>query len=416
LSFRGKLQIFVGLFLFGVTIGVSHWLRRLAIAQSTREAEAAATLAAVNQETADRERAQAEELSAKAVAILGAVNAAAHGDLTVVVPVKGEDTLGQLGYAIEELIGSLRKSISTISNSAQMLGEASGELANVGEQLSTTALETSNQAQSAASAAEEVHCTLQSVSTGTDELSAAIREIAKSAAEAARIATKAVEVAGHSNTMVAKLGTSSEEIGAVIKVITAIAQQTNLLALNATIEAARAGEAGKGFAVVANEVKELAKATAKATNDISRMIDTIQADTTGAVSTIGEISHIISQISDFQNTIASAVEEQTATTKEMSRIVAEGARGSKEISMSIAAVASAASATNSGAGKSRTAAASMARMSSELQDLFSSFVIDSGPSQGASRPREVAPLQALTPQLRSISRSASVPGVPPRSS
>ncbi len=139
------------------------------------------------------------------------------------------------------------------------------------------------------------------------------------------------QIAETTNETIAKLGQSSAEIGKVIKVITSIAQQTNLLALNATIEAARAGEAGKGFAVVANEVKELAKQTAKATEDISRKIEAIQADTKGAVDAIGQIGRIIMQINDIQNTIASAVEEQTATTNEISRNVAEAAKGSTDI-------------------------------------------------------------------------------------
>ena len=186
------------------------------------------------------------------------------------------------------------------------------------------------------------------VSTGTEEMGASIKEIAKSANEAAKVATSAVKVAERTNATVAKLGETSAEIGNVIKVITSIAQQTNLLALNATIEAARAGEAGKGFAVVANEVKELAKQTAKATEDISRKIEAIQGDTKGAVEAIAQIGKIINQINDIQNTIASAVEEQTATTGEISRNVSEAARGSNEIAQNITGVAQAARSTTRG--------------------------------------------------------------------
>src|SRR5437868_14229072 len=162
-------------------------------------------------------------------------------------------------------------------------------------------------------------------------MNASIREIAKNASEAARVAGTAVKVAETTNGTIAQLGVSSAEIGQVTKAITSIAQQTNLLALNATIEAARAGEAGKGFAVVANEVKELAKETARATEDIGQKIEAIQRDAHGAVQAIAQIGAIIHQIDDIQNTIASAVEEQTATTAEMGRNVGEAATRSSEI-------------------------------------------------------------------------------------
>src|SRR5262249_33251521 len=159
----------------------------------------------------------------------------------------------------------------------------------------------------------------------------------------------------------------------VVKVITSIAQQTNLLALNATIEAARAGEAGKGVAVVANEVKELAKQTAKATEDISRKIEAIQTHTQGAVEAIEQIGKIINQINDIQNTIASAVEEQTATTGEISRNVNEAARGSTEIAHNVTGVAQAARSTTEGAGDTKRSADELSRMAHDLQALVSQF-------------------------------------------
>jgi methyl-accepting chemotaxis protein len=253
------------------------------------------------------------------------------------------------------------------------LGAASEELSAVSKQMSSNADETSTQANVVSAATEQVNRNIQTVATGTEEMSASIREIAKNASEAARVATSAVKVAETTNSVVGKLGESSADIGKMIKVITSIAQQTNLLALNATIEAARAGEAGKGFAVVANEVKELAKETAKATEDISQKIETIQSDTRSAVIAIGQIGQIITQINEFQNTIASAVEEQTATTNEMSRNVSDAARGSGEIAQNITGVARAAQGTSAGAGDTERAAGELSRMASDLQRLVGEF-------------------------------------------
>jgi methyl-accepting chemotaxis protein len=277
-------------------------------------------------------------------------------------------------YAIDmtdevKLRTSLKSLMKQVAGSATALASASQELLAVSEQMAANAEETSAQASVASAAAEQVSKNVATVSTGTEEMGASIKEIAKSANEAARVATSAVRVADKTNAIVAKLGESSAEIGNVVKVITTIAQQTNLLALNATIEAARAGEAGKGFAVVANEVKELAKQTAKATEDISRKIETIQGDTKGAVEAIGQIGKIINQINDIQNTIASAVEEQTATTGEISRNVAEAARASGEIAQNITGVAQAARSTSEGAGNTKSSADELSRIAIDLQRL-----------------------------------------------
>ena len=282
--------------------------------------------------------------------------------------------------AIQTLIGVLAilsigiavvvtKSIGTLAQSAQALGTSSKELTAVSQQMGSNAEETSAQANVVATAAEEVSNNVQTVATGIEELNASISEIAGNAREAARVAENAVGVTESTNTTIAKLGESSGEIGNVLKVITSIAEQTNLLALNATIEAARAGEAGKGFAVVANEVKELAKETAKATEDIGRKIEAIQTDTKAAVEAINEISQIITTINDIQKTIATSVEEQTGTTSEMSRTIADVSTGSSEIAKNIEGVAQAAESTTSGASDSQNAARELARMSSELQAL-----------------------------------------------
>jgi methyl-accepting chemotaxis protein len=266
-------------------------------------------------------------------------------------------------------ITQLKQVEAALENTVQTLASAAQELTSVSQQMASNSEETSSQASVVSAAAEQVSRSVETVASAAEEMGASIKEIAKNANEAARVATAAVKVADKTNATVSKLGESSAEIGNVIKVITSIAQQTNLLALNATIEAARAGEAGKGFAVVANEVKELAKQTAKATEDIGRKIEAIQGDTKGAVEAIAQIGMIIGQINDIQSTIASAVEEQTATTAEISRNVGEAALGSREIAQNVMGVAQSARSTTEGAANTKASADELALMAAELQHL-----------------------------------------------
>jgi methyl-accepting chemotaxis protein len=279
-----------------------------------------------------------------------------------------------------KIVEDFNKTLDTVvdplkvaASQASALASSAEELTAVSGQMASNAEETATQANVVSAASEEVSKNVTVVASGSEQMQASIREISKSANESAKVAKTAVGVAESTNHTIAKLGESSVEIGKVIKVITSIAQQTNLLALNATIEAARAGEAGKGFAVVANEVKELAKETAKATEEIGQKIEAIQTDTKGAVQAIGEISAIINQINDISNNIASAVEEQTVTTNEIARNVSEAAKGTEEIAKNIGGVATAAQNTTRGATDMQKAALSLSGMAAQLQGLVSKF-------------------------------------------
>ncbi|GAA0583744.1 hypothetical protein GCM10010172_80860 [Paractinoplanes ferrugineus] len=297
----------------------------------------------------------------------------ADGDLTRTTGLDTRDEPGRMAHSLDTAMARLRRTITTIEGSAASLAGASERMTSTAGQIAASAEQTSAQALAVSAAAEEVSRSVDTVSAGSEQMGASIREISQNAAEAARVAFEAVSVTAATSATMSKLGDSSAEIGNVIKTITAIAEQTNLLALNATIEAARAGEAGKGFAVVASEVKDLAQETAKATEDISRRVEAIQADTSGAVAAIEEISLVIERISDFQTTIASAVEEQTATTAEMNRSVAEAAGGTNEIAQNITGVADAARTTSHGVIETQEATADLARMSAELSGLVATF-------------------------------------------
>jgi methyl-accepting chemotaxis protein len=305
--------------------------------------------------------------------VQASLEAMAQGDLTVEPDARDRDELGRMAGALTDAQATLREVMASVGASADAVAASSEELSASSSQIAASAGETSVQSGVVAGAAEEVSRNVQTVAAGADEMGASIREISQNANEAARVAAAAVTEAETTTATVLKLGESSRQIGDVVKVITSIAEQTNLLALNATIEAARAGEAGKGFAVVANEVKELAQETAKATEDIARRVEAIQGDTTGAVSAIERISAVIGQINDFQLTIASAVEEQTATTSEMSRSVGEAAQGSGQIAANIGGVSGAADATTQALGQTRTAVDELARMAAELRTAVSRF-------------------------------------------
>jgi methyl-accepting chemotaxis protein len=306
--------------------------------------------------------------------MLGLIQQVAAKDLTVAdMEITGSDEIGLAGAALNEMKASLLDVIRKIAETAHHVASASEELSSTSQHITANSEETSVQANAVSQATEKVSRHLLSVSTGAGEMTTTIQSISVNAHEAASAASNAVQTAQSANATVFKLGESSAEIGEVIKVITSIAQQTNLLALNATIEAARAGEAGKGFAVVANEVKELAKQTAQATEDISRKITAIQTDTKGAVEAISAISGVINQVNDISGTIATAVEQQSATTNEMTRNLGDAAKGSEEITRNIAGVAEAAQGTSQSARESQKAANELAEMAMQLQKLVTQF-------------------------------------------
>jgi methyl-accepting chemotaxis protein len=328
--------------------------------------------------------------------VIDTLERVAAGDLSARADVGGADEIAAMTRALHAALDKLGVTFAAIGDGVVALTSSSEKLALVGDTLGASADDTSRQAGVAAAAAEQAGKNVATVATGTEEMSVTIKEIAKAAAEAAQVATAAVAKAQRTNELVGKLGDSSSEIGKVLKVITSIAEQTNLLALNATIEAARAGEAGKGFAVVANEVKELAKETARATDDIAGKVAAIQTDTASAVRAIGEISDVIGQINDIQNTIASAVEQQASTTNEIGRNLHELALASGDIAHNITSVAEAATSTAVCSTQTRTAATSLAEISHRLGDEVTRFTSSRAKTTGTlvrvPRPIALAPL------------------------
>ncbi len=306
------------------------------------------------------------------------------------------EAMNNMRQSLRNMIGKLTSNVSTLSNS-------STQLSSTATQLASGADETTGQSSAVTAAAEEMTASMTTVSSSTtqmtanvesvaaaiEEMTASITDVAHNAEKAAGVAGEAARLTEVSNAKITQLGQAADEIGKVIEVIQDIAEQTNLLALNATIEAARAGEAGKGFAVVATEVKELAKQTSGATDDIARRVKAIQESTNEAVKAIGQIEGVIRNVSSVSSSIANAVSEQQKTTQEIARTVHEtttavqsvsrgineSALACREISKNMVRVDKAAKETCTGAQLARTAGDGLHDIAGELEELVKQFAM-----------------------------------------
>lgn len=326
-----------------------------------------------------------------------------EGDLTKRLEVNGKDEVAELATWFNVFIERIQNIIAKVAENSTSLAGASQELTSTADTLSAGAEDTTLQSATVASAAEEMSANMKQMAASTEQMSSNIRsvaasagemttsisEIARNAEQSATVANQAASLAEISNEKVGSLGIAADEIGKVIEVIQDIAEQTNLLALNATIEAARAGEAGKGFAVVATEVKELAKQTAVATDDIRKRIEGIQGSTGEAVEAIQEITPVINDVNEVSRTIAAAVEEQSATTKQIAATVAEtataadsvaqnvseSASASQEITQNIAGVDQGAKQTATVAAETKNSGGTLSNLAGELQSLVGQFEV-----------------------------------------
>ncbi len=299
--------------------------------------------------------------------------ASGRADFTSELPVTSKDEFGDLATSFNGFRSRMLGAFGAIAGSVESLNGRSLELGGLADGLASLATETSERAELVAASTDQLVGNAGAVSDATDEMRSAITEIASSASQAAKVASSAVEVAQSASETVLRLGNSSQEVGEVVKTINGIAEQTNLLALNAAIEAARAGDAGRGFAVVASEVKDLAKDTADATEDIARKMEVIQGDTSAVVAAIGQIADIIATINDLQSSIATAVEEQSVTTNEIGRIASETAQGAADAARHIRAVVESAGSSRQAVHTTHDVTKALGDMADKLSDLVRQF-------------------------------------------
>ncbi len=307
-------------------------------------------------------------------ALKASINDLANSKLgTVVSNNDHSGVIGRIASSTSTLQANLRSALKEISENSLVISSSAEELAAVSTEMSAAAEETAAQASEVAKSSDMVSNNTQTVASAVEEFSSSIREISTNTAQASTVAHQAVDLVKATNQKMGKLNESSMQIGQILKVISGIAEQTNLLALNATIEAARAGDFGKGFAVVANEVKELARQTTKATNEIAEYISAIQGDATDTMMSINDISGIITRIDDVLNMIASAVEEQATVTNEIARNVSDSANGVAVIADTVKSVAIASQNTTHGSAEVQKSSVELARVASQLKTLVGRF-------------------------------------------
>jgi methyl-accepting chemotaxis protein len=324
-----------------------------------------------------------------------------EGDLTKRISIRSKDEIGEMAEDFNKFMDKLQNIIKEISGNTDSLSISSKELSKISTEMAAGAEEMDNQAGMAASSGEELSANINNIAAGSEEMSAVINtvsaaieemsasigEVAKNTEKEAKIAEKANNQAGEAKKIMAELGQSAKEIGAIVDMINDIADQTNLLALNATIEAARAGEAGKGFAVVANEVKELAKQSSHATGQINNKIETIQNNTEKSVKAINEVALIIEEVTRISTSIAASIEEQSVTANEIARNIAgaseasgetsrniqEGAKGANEVSSNIHGIKEITGMVSSSALETNSNAQELEKLADNLKSILGQF-------------------------------------------